>query len=492
MGNTPSNSNSPSRSNLDRPSPNDRRSSSRQPNLRLPMPSRPPSLSPTSSNPTSPSGRSNSPRRRKSLELPDLNRLAFTPAAAPVVTIATHTSHLQPTGHTKRPSDVAATSVPSRSGSRRWPAGLGTRSPLGGMGLSPMSKLDANAPMSAPVVMPNPSVSPSRATPTSDNPFFPTSPLSKDSDGRGVSPNRAMPIPIPGKGTEGSVRKSQMANLTPPRSGMTAPEKSTTQTPSEPVEEEQANDGLVAVPIQWTQGGRKVFVTGTFADNWKNRIPLRKSTHDFNTVLRLAPGEYRLKFIVDDGWRCSKSIPTATDSDGTLVNYIEVEPLKTVEDEKAEWAMAVKPTIKEEDDSKWTNIIPPSLTLYQYLEELPSTFTSREAANSYFQSVPYLSPVPQPPMLPRILERVIVNGEPRHPDDPRGTGMIASQMPAGHDDNSILAVPNHVVLNHLTASAIKNGTLGVGTTTRYRQKYITTMFFKPTQQDLHQDQVTPM
>ena len=42
--------------------------------------------------------------------------------------------------------------------------------------------------------------------------------------------------------------------------------------------------------------------------------------------------------------------------------------------------------------------------------------------------------------------------------------------PAGLDDNSILAVPNHVVLNHLTASAIKNGTLGVGTTTRYRKK----------------------
>lgn len=59
-----------------------------------------------------------------------------------------------------------------------------------------------------------------------------------------------------------------------------------------------------------------------------------------------------------------------------------------------------------------------------------------------------------------------------------------------------------MVLNHLTASAIKNGTLGVGTTTRYRKKvgqvcerfrgiadqqYITTMFFKPTLGDLMGD-----
>jgi hypothetical protein len=38
------------------------------------------------------------------------------------------------------------------------------------------------------------------------------------------------------------------------------------------------------------------------------------------------------------------------------------------------------------------------------------------------------------------------------------------------DDNSILPIPNHVVLNHLTASAIRNGVLAVGTTTRYKRK----------------------
>jgi len=61
-----------------------------------------------------------------------------------------------------------------------------------------------------------------------------------------------------------------------------------------------------------------------------------------------------------------------------------------------------------------------------------------------------------------------VNVEPKKLYDD-GVGNSA-MVPAGLDDNSILAVPNHVVLNHLTASAIKNGTLGVGTTTRYRKK----------------------
>ena len=43
-------------------------------------------------------------------------------------------------------------------------------------------------------------------------------------------------------------------------------------------------------------------------------------------ILYLPPGTYRLKFIVDDIWRCSDDMPTATDDEtGNLVNYVDVE-----------------------------------------------------------------------------------------------------------------------------------------------------------------------
>lgn len=204
-----------------------------------------------------------------------------------------------------------------------------------------------------------------------------------------------------------------------------------------------------------------------------------RSTHDFNTILRLAPGQYRLKFIVDDSWRCSKAIPTATDDDGTLVNWIEVEAPKTEAELQAEWAMDSKPAVKAEDvdDSQWTSEIPASLVLYQYLEELPQMFPP-DVLKQYVASSPYFSPVPKPPQLPRILEKVILNTDTRRPDPREQDGPPAG----GIDDNAILATPSHAVLNHLMASAIKNGTLGVGTTTRYRKKYITTMFFRPTRE----------
>ena len=38
------------------------------------------------------------------------------------------------------------------------------------------------------------------------------------------------------------------------------------------------------------------------------------------------------------------------------------------------------------------------------------------------------------------------------------------------DDTSVLPVPSHVVLHHLSTSAIRNRVLAVGNTTRYRKK----------------------
>jgi 5'-AMP-activated protein kinase regulatory beta subunit len=51
---------------------------------------------------------------------------------------------------------------------------------------------------------------------------------------------------------------------------------------------------------------------------------------------------------VDDSWRCSKQISTATDDDGTLVNWIEVEAARSDEEMKAEWS-SEQPVTKSVD-----------------------------------------------------------------------------------------------------------------------------------------------
>ncbi|KAK4684114.1 5'-AMP-activated protein kinase, regulatory beta subunit, partial [Tremellales sp. Uapishka_1] len=441
------------------------------PNLRLPMPQRSAHVSPQSSNPTSPSGRPGSPRRRKSLELPDLNKLSFTPAnqfspAAPLPTTATSNIHHQTTaGHGKRASTstLPPTAPSNATSAKKWHQALGGHraSPLANPNaLSAMSRLDSTVPgpKTAPPTMTN-------AEPTAQNPYFPpTQPIP-------ITSPRVQTVQMPSSPLKSAPMGIPAHDLKPP------PKPIAPLSPPPPYiepEQAEARDGLVNVPIHWLGGGRVVYVAGNFADNWKGRIKLTRGAHDFHTTLRLPPGQYRLKFIVDESWICANEIPTASDNDGTLVNWLEVEAPKTEEELKAEWAMDAKP------NDSWTSIIPPPLTFYQYLEEYSLHFPETE--------IPVPPTIgPQPPSLPRILEKVILNAEPKRVEVDRDMGW-GSAPPAGLDDNSILAVPNHVVLNHLTASAIKNGTLGVGTTTRYRKKYITTMFFKPTPGDMFQNE----
>lgn len=91
----------------------------------------------------------------------------------------------------------------------------------------------------------------------------------------------------------------------------------------------------------------------------------------------------------------------------------------------------------------------------------PTTPTSMSsAASSRFFGHSSISNDP-PPTLPPHLEKVILNNVP------------------SKEDNSVLPVPNHVILNHLYACSVKEGVLSISVTSRYRKKYITTLFIKP-------------
>ncbi|KAF8574233.1 carbohydrate-binding module family 48 protein [Ramaria rubella] len=86
---------------------------------------------------------------------------------------------------------------------------------------------------------------------------------------------------------------------------------------------------LIATTIVWSGGGNEVLLAGTFDElEWRARERMRfdPATQTHTLTLPLPPGTYRLKFIVDDTWRCSDDMPTATDDGtGNLVNYIDVE-----------------------------------------------------------------------------------------------------------------------------------------------------------------------
>lgn len=49
------------------------------------------------------------------------------------------------------------------------------------------------------------------------------------------------------------------------------------------------------------------------------------SSEDFSTIVDMPPGIHQFKFIVDDEWKCSEDLPVGSDSEGNLVNCLQVE-----------------------------------------------------------------------------------------------------------------------------------------------------------------------
>ncbi|KAL5334797.1 hypothetical protein BJX70DRAFT_391167 [Aspergillus crustosus] len=307
-----------------------------------------------------------------------------------------------------------------------------------------------------------------------------------------------MPLPIgdatatPGSPISGPDDTSLLAPERTPADQTTAVNPDiTTIEDDDTVDELQSHaSGVVgrAVPttIEWTGGGNKVYVTGTFV-NWEKKFRLHNSeiTPGVMTAkLNLRPGTHHLKFIVDGEMRASDNLPTAVDFTNHLVNYIElsaddvnrsrresdkgavlagVHPPQVlpdvVADGKVETAIDEDKSDKEEEPEEipigdFRNIIP------QFLLDVDK---EEEDSAPYQQAVNIIGDAPTPPSLPLFLGKSILN--------------TTTPM---KDDSSLLINPNHTVLNHLATSSIKNGVLATSVTTRYKRKYVTTILYKPT------------
>lgn len=222
-----------------------------------------------------------------------------------------------------------------------------------------------------------------------------------------------------------------------------------------------------------------------------------------------------MKFIVDKQWKTSKYLPSATDADGNLINYLQVHKAGSVPLR----GHAAPPTIEEEgysddeeDEEGWTSEIPPVLAAYGDAQEAAIDYQEemdrQAAAHQHRQALGGASSLPATPLPPSTYSQGYIAPGSSEPLQLPNPGQLAlarrpldrlaeikpPELPAqlekgvlnatvlvakgSGDDNSILPKPDHSVLNHLAASPIKGGLLSVGVTTRYRRKYVTTVYYK--------------
>ncbi|RPB25319.1 AMPKBI-domain-containing protein [Terfezia boudieri ATCC MYA-4762] len=280
------------------------------------------------------------------------------------------------------------------------------------------------------------------------------------------------------------------------------------------VEDDEAVDESRSIPtlVTWTHGGNKVYITGTFC-GWRKKYRLTKGPENkiLSAIVPLPAGTHHVKFLVDGELRTSDTLPTAVDSTGILVNYLEVNA-----DDMLTSPLARQPSPDHTDpppsNQQYSSAIPqseahrhpspaqaPQPQLHHDHPHTHSTLSSdeqftftRPRPQRYTDTIPAylrdfeenqeryvvtssvvhgsdreesggLVKVPPPPTLPLLLGKVILNS--------------SSHLKG---DNSVLGIPNHVVLNHLATSSIKNHVLAVSATTRYKKKYVSTILYKAT------------
>ena len=143
----------------------------------------------------------------------------------------------------------------------------------------------------------------------------------------------------------------------------------------------------------------------------------------------------------------SPDLPTTVDFGNNLVNYIEVSS----DDVHAEDS-AAKGKL-DEGRTKRKRQAPPVEAYCSEISQYLLDYDQMEENQDYIDGVTAVQKLPTPPSLPGFLTKPILNRQ--------------SHV---KDDNSVLTMPNHTVLNHLATSSIKHNILALSATTRYRNK----------------------
>lgn len=190
------------------------------------------------------------------------------------------------------------------------------------------------------------------------------------------------------------------------------------------------DDDTVPTVFRWEHGGRQVYVTGTF-NGWSKQIPMHRSGNDFTYIHNLKKGKHAFKFIVDDEWRFAPDQPTVADIEGRINNFIDVSDFKAYTGDRD-------------------------------FEEKANSGVVDDSGGEYSQSMPDLDEyTKEPPPLPPHLRHIILNKPPQL------------------TDTAALPVPQHVALNHLYCTAIKDNMMVLGITQRYKSKFVTTVYYSP-------------
>lgn len=311
-----------------------------------------------------------------------------------------------------------------------------------------------------------------------------------------------------------------------PQSQPKAPEPappSVEEVPHNPVTPNDSLAPLAVLPVEikWVNTAkepiRTIAVIGLFT-NWHETIPLlSKGANEYTTSLHLPLGVHKLLYLINNEYRVLDLLPTATDLEGIFFNWFEViaggdadAGRSQVDQIQRKLTSLLTKVSKETDQFEHIEYADPNdhedkmdidrnekLVVQfhekvtkpqrsQYLNQIPEMFVNYD----YFKHKAPDYELPEPPQLPAHLNNVLLNklNSNNHPPTKSHDAALGERPQLRRADLSYYAlnnqlyhllIPNHVILNHLMTTLIRNDVLTVACITRYLGKFITQIMHSP-------------
>ena len=245
---------------------------------------------------------------------------------------------------------------------------------------------------------------------------------------------------------------------------------------------------------------KNVQLVTTF-DNRQVRLELSRSHDDFVGILDLPEGKHKYKFLVDGEWKVNSEDATETDLEtGEVFNVINIEKsdfdiFNALEDD--DMAIQLEKDKASKSGHGGSNIldsIKANAQRKRSVSRQDSSATDASGKNENSNNNDenntnatndlidedfddYNQEIPDKNVLkasgkdkkmatailpPHLLQKILLNEQVHHSYEP-----------------SLLPEPQHVMLNHLYALAIRNGVMALSATGRYKKKFVTTLLYKP-------------
>ena len=179
-----------------------------------------------------------------------------------------------------------------------------------------------------------------------------------------------------------------------------------------------------------------VYVAGTM-NEWRSKAMASLADEsNFIAIIDCLPGKYYYKFCVDGTWTEDESQPLALSQTQVKANVMTVKP----EDREVFEALAC--------DSFATKNLPSKYSSDKWSQRKPSYEQLEEAEMN-------------PPFLPPHLGQCVLN----------------SSDQTSHDPQMCPEPSSHVTLQHLYAQSIRDNLLVLASTTRYKKKCVTILYY---------------